>query len=56
MFAVNLVDLLRHPDEGGALGHLLDLAGANIGAGRPQTAQDVLHRVIDVTSIIDLRK
>ena len=56
MFAVDLVDLLRHPDEGGSLGHLLDLAGANVGAGRPQPAQDVLHGVSDVTSVIHLRR
>ena len=54
MFAVDLVDLLRDPDEGGPLGHLLDLAGANVGAGRPQPTQDVLHGVSDVATIIHL--
>ncbi len=56
MGAVDLVDLLRDPDEGRPFGHFLDLAGANVGAGGPQAAQDILHRVRDVSAIVNLKK
>ncbi len=36
--AVDVVFLLAHPDEGGALGQLLELAGADIGAGGAHAA------------------
>ena len=54
MGTVDLVDLLRDPDEGGSFRHLLDLAGANVGAGRPEATQDILHGVGDVTTIVNL--
>ena len=56
MGAVDLVDLLRDPDEGGAFRHLLDLAGTDVGAGRPQAAQDILHGVVDVATIVNLKR
>ena len=34
----DLIELLRHPHEGGAAGHLLQLRRADIGAGRAKPA------------------
>ena len=42
------------PDEGGPLGHLLDLAGADVGARGPQPAQDVEHGVVHVAAVVHL--
>lgn len=38
LLAVDVVFLLAHPDEGGALGELLELAGTHVGAGGAHTA------------------
>ena len=42
------------PDEGGPLGHLLDLPGADVGARGPESAEDVEHGVVHVAAVVDL--
>jgi hypothetical protein len=43
--AEHLVELLADADEGSAAGKLLQLAGAHVGAGRANAAQDVADGV-----------
>ena len=49
------VELLGDPDEGCPLGHFLDASGSDVGASRTQSAQDVQHGCVHVTSVGHLK-
>lgn len=49
-----LVDLLCHSNESGSSAQLLQLLSPHICTCGPQSPQDVLHSMIDITTILQL--
>ena len=47
---------ISSPDEGGPLGHLLDLSCADVGAGRPEAAEHVEHGIVHVAAVVNLHR
>ena len=48
------IDLLCHSNESGSSAQLLQLLSSHIRTRGPQSPQDVLHSMIDITTILQL--